>query len=456
MTDFGFTYTPKVDPVDDPCDSVASEKIKSKIKPSANDNPSFVILAAGAGTRFGGRPKVLQDLCGKRILDLVLEISGRDEVVIVGNEAVAKIYGDKVVLQNSPTGNGRAFLLGMQAVKGSGPIVVLMGDSPLVFRSDIDKALKLLNNNEVVVGKFRTKEKNMYGRIVEYKENCRIYEPSELSSSEFYNAGWICFRREFLSRLGEIEFIGHEHRITDYVNLSSSSTAIEVDKKSSIGINSLGDYREAYLEVQERIANAAFMRGVDFVSGSCEGLRFDTELGAKTVIYEGVSFGPGVKIGENCTIGPFCYLEHCTIGDGCRIGPFCHIRGGSKLGEECYIGSFCEINRSFLGHHCKSKHFSYIGDGEIGSNVNFGAGTVFCNYNGSQKSKTKVGDRAFLGASSTYVAPVQIGEGTYIGAGTVVRRDVTAGIICVDRRDRIEYQKDELLKDKLSDNKEKK
>ena len=436
----------KPDPKQFSLGEVISPDEQAPQMPSINsraDEPIFIILAAGKGSRFGGRSKVLQDLCGKRILDLVLEIAGQDKAIIVGSSEVAKIYGPEVVVQEKPTGNGDAFLLGLKELQGKGPVVVLMGDSPLILRSDINRGLNFLSNNEVVIGKFKG-AKEGYGRVVEYPNNCKIYDPSEMPMGKFSSAGWICFRRDFINQIiaatdGPIVAKTGENPITDYVNFAKYSCAIEVSESSSIGINSREDYRSAYQEVQRLLMDKLFMRGVDFASGECSGLRFDTMLGAGTIVHQNVVFGPKVTVGENCTLGPFCYLESCKIGDNCCIGPFCHVRGKSIIGNKCHIGSFCEINRSELGDECKSKHFSYLGDGKIGRQVNIGAGTVFCNYNGHQKQTTKVGERSFLGSGSLYIAPVEIGEDSYVGAGTVVSKKVESKITCIDKRQRIDY-----------------
>lgn len=419
---------------------------------------TFIILAAGKASRFGGRSKVLQDLCGKRVLDLVIEIAGDDEVVLVGNEIVVKTYEPKkrVVFQEKATGNGDAFLLGLCAVEGKGPIVVLMGDSPLILREDINKALKLLANNEVVIGKFKG-VKDGYGRIVEYSNTCRVYDELEMPENvfaKFSNAGWICFRRDFVEKIKRLPVLcllekpDEENKITKYVNMSNSSCAIEVSESSSIGINSFEDYRAAYLEVQKRLASELFTKGVDFISGYCEGLRFDSRIGAGTLVYQNVVFGPKVTIGKNCTILPFCYLENCEIGDDCTIGPFCHIRGGSIVGRGCHIGSFCEVNRSEVGIGCKAKHFSYLGDAQLEENVNVGAGTIFCNYDGREKHQTKVRKNAFLGSGSLYIAPVEVAENAFVGAGTLVAKDVGEFVTCIDKRQRVDYCRIKSKKDK--------
>ena len=324
----------KPDPKQFSLGEVISPDEQAPQMPSINsraDEPIFIILAAGKGSRFGGRSKVLQDLCGKRILDLVLEIAGQDKAIIVGSSEVAKIYGPEVVVQEKPTGNGDAFLLGLKELQGKGPVVVLMGDSPLILRSDINRGLNFLSNNEVVIGKFKG-AKEGYGRVVEYPNNCKIYDPSEMPMGKFSSAGWICFRRDFINQIiaatdGPIVAKTGENPITDYVNFAKYSCAIEVSESSSIGINSREDYRSAYQEVQRLLMDKLFMRGVDFASGECSGLRFDTMLGAGTIVHQNVVFGPKVTVGENCTLGPFCYLESCKIGDNCCIGPFCHVRG---------------------------------------------------------------------------------------------------------------------------------
>ena len=171
--------------------------------------------------------------------------------------------------------------------------------------------------------------------------------------------------------------------------------------------------------------------GVTF-QGSAS-LSHDTKLDVDVEIGAHVVFGPNVIIESNVRILPFCYLENCHIHSGCSVGPFAHIRGGTVLHEGAEIGNFVEVKKSIIGKKSKAKHHTYLGDAIIGDRVNVGAGTITCNYDGKNKSQTVIDDGVFIGSNVNLIAPITVGEGSYIGAGTTVSKDIAANTFVVER-----------------------
>lgn len=396
----------------------------------------FIILAAGRATRFGSHSKVLYNLCGKPVLEYVIDLTSGSNCILVASDEVANSIvaqrATHVVLQNNPSGTADAFRLGLPYASHGNHVFVLFGDSPLISRNSIEVALKAVDNHDIVFGMFRADYENDYGRIVQTSNGVevieKIYHPEK---TEFYNAGWICLNKDFILTLPKIEQIYKELYITQYVSLAKNPLGIEVLEEESIGINSLEDYIRAREILNHKLINSLFMNGVQFSDPSSVTLSHDTKIGHGSIVHGHVCIGNAVEIGCNSKVMPFTYLENCKIGDNCTIGPFAYLHGSSVAGSEVHVGAFCEVKKSNIGSGTKAKHLSYIGDAEIGRKVNVGAGTVMCNYDGIKKSKSIVGDMAFLGGNCAYVAPVEIGEMAYIGAGTTVRGNVEPSSVYV-------------------------
>jgi len=178
--------------------------------------------------------------------------------------------------------------------------------------------------------------------------------------------------------------------------------------------------------------------GVTMIAPDTVFLSHDTVIGRDTVVEPNVFFGPGMTVGEGAEIKANSYMEQSTIGAGARIGPFARLRPGAKLGAHVHIGNFVEVKNTTMAAGSKANHLAYLGDGIIGEKANIGAGTIFCNYDGFNKSKTEIGDGAFIGSNASLVAPVKIGQGAYIGSGSVITKDVTAGALALERSEQEE------------------
>ena len=404
---------------------------------------NFIVLAGGTGSRFGKNPKLLQSICGKTVLDYVLELTS--DPILVTTEAISKHAvsqrAAKVVIQTNPNGSGAAFLLGIKDIS-EGPVIVLLGDCPLVSPSTIEFIKNNIKNHDVIFGVFATPNENSYGRIksnqgkykvVEYKENP---EPAKL-----YNAGWICFGEGFIKNLPKLKQVYPELYLTQYIELAENPLAFEVSPDEALGVNTFNEYQQIQSIIQTRLLNNLAINGVDFRMPSRVDINFDTQIGPNSIIHSNVAFGQNVILGSNVIVLPFSYLTDVCIGDNCTIGPFAHLRGGTMLDQNVQIGSFCEVKNSKIDFGTKAKHVSYIGDANIGRNVNVGAGTVICNYDGTKKSITTIEDNVFLGGNTTYVAPIIIEQGAYIGAGTTIRRDVPNNTLIVTNQKHIEYKR---------------
>lgn len=410
------------------------------------DKVNFIILAAGKGSRFGLHPKVLLDLFGRTCLEMVVSLTGSFPTVLVINNIIKdKIklldFRKKITIriQEEPKGTGDAFEIGLPSKDDHA--FLLFGDSPLISPDTIKRTLNLINTCDIVFGIFKSNKLNQYGRVIKLgTKKHKVVEYSEHpESSEFYNAGWICFNRNFLKNIPKLNLNTPEKYITSYIELGDSEV-IEVDEEEAIGINTPEDYYTVKEKLKWNIIKKNIMKDVLFLDPSSTHISWDTEIGPGSVISGNVHIEKNVKIGKENKILPYSFIENVKTSDNCIIGPFTYIHN-TNLEQAVHLGAFCEINRSHIGSHSKAKHLSYIGDAQIGRKVNVGAGTVFCNYDGIKKSQCIIEDEAFLGSNCSYVAPIKIGKGAFIGAGTVVRQDIKSGTLYVANPNYIEYKK---------------
>jgi bifunctional UDP-N-acetylglucosamine pyrophosphorylase/glucosamine-1-phosphate N-acetyltransferase len=195
---------------------------------------------------------------------------------------------------------------------------------------------------------------------------------------------------------------------------------------------------EAEALVQRRLRAKAMTNGVTLIDPNSVTFNWDTELGQDVTIGPNVVFGPGVKVAANVEIRPFCHLEGVTIASGAQIGPFARLRPGAEIGENVHIGNFVEVKKSVIEAGAKANHLSYIGDARVGAGANIGAGTITCNYDGFGKHFTDIGARAFIGSNSSLVAPVKVGDGAVVGAGSVIVKDVAPDALAVARGTQME------------------
>ncbi len=410
-------------------------------------NINAVILAAGKGTRMKSeKPKVLHEIFGKALLGYVLESVNKTNMieksfVIVGHQAesvnkyVTENYNNaSTILQSPQLGTGHAVsMVCPQLENFDGEVIILCGDTPLITEDTLKNFIefhKTINSDLTVMSAIFADPTN-YGRIVRNGEQlAAIVEEKDASPAQkkikevnagIYILNWQKIKPAF-SQLTSNNAQG-EYYLTDIISWGAKCglniNAYTLAKNEEIfGINSKIDLAEAIKMLNKKTINKHMENGVTIVDPESTWISPDTEIGADTIIF------PGTYItGKN------------KIGDKCFIGPFAHIRGDVELGDEVKIGNFVEVKKSKIASNTNACHLTYIGDSEIGIGVNVGAGTITANYNHftKEKSKTIINDGASIGSNSVLVAPVEIGNKTSVGAGTVVTKDISDNALVITR-----------------------
>jgi len=436
-----------------------------------------VVLAAGLGTRMKStRTKVLHEIYGRPMLRYVLDaVSGlapaKTVVVTGGNgpEIEASLGAtDNTVfaVQKKQNGTADALLAASGHLKGfKGTVLVLNGDSPLITPETLKKFLRnhWKNSNALSFVSFEASEPGAYGRVVRDAKGkpARIVEKLDVTAAEKriseVNSGVYAFEPPalaFLSKIKKNKKKG-EYYLTDLVELTASSglsmNAYRLgDENEFHGINTRAELARAGELIRQRVVENWLSKGVSFVDTSSVHIEPSVTIGQDTVIYPNTYLEGSTKIGKGCMVYPNARIVDSTLKDGAvvkdsslveeseigtdaSVGPFAHLRPGSKIGKSAKIGNFVEVKASNIGAGTKAMHLTYIGDAEVGSKVNIGAGTITCNYDGAKKHKTKIGDGAFIGSDTQLVAPVEVGKESYIGAGTTVTKFVPPGHLATSR-----------------------
>jgi len=421
----------------------------------------FVVLAAGKGTRMkSSLPKVLHKIAGQSMLAHVLTTAsgiagGKIAVVVapgmdaVAAEALRVVPSARIFEQAAQRGTADAVLAAKPALdeETGSDVIVLFADTPLV-RSEVIERLRaaLEGGAGVAVLGFRPKDPTGYGRLLFDDGGMLkgIREDQDASEAErkigLCNSGVMAFRVSKLS--GLLSQIGSanaksEFYLTDAIEIARNeglkAAVVECDETDVLGVNTREQQAAAEAIWQAR-ARSAFMRdGVSMVAPETVWLHFDTQIAPDVSIEPNVVFGAGVTVEEGAQILGFCHIEGATIGRGARIGPFARFRPGARIGAKVHIGNFVEVKNTTLEEGAKANHLSYLGDGIVGAGANIGAGTIFCNYDGYNKTKTEVGEGAFIGSNTSLVAPIKIGAGAYIGSGSVITKDVSPGALAIER-----------------------
>ncbi len=430
-----------------------------------NDKVQCVILAAGQGTRMrSDRPKVLHQIAGKPMVQYAIEaahsIGSRRPIVVIGHgaEQVQQTIGDHAdtVLQVPQLGTGHAMLQARGKIDPAAEtVLVLYGDTPFLSAETIQRLLDSHRAAQAVLSliTFTPSDPALYGRIVrdaggrvvdivEYKEAT----PEQRAIREV-NSGIFCYQTTWLlSQLDRLQpRAGHgEYYLTDLVSIAARENARTVtcscDEAEVLGINDRVQLAAAERLMREKINTRLMLSGVTLIDPSNTYVEASVMIGPDTLIYPGTHLKGQTTIGRECTIGPNAIVEDSTIGnrveivasliegatieDDVDIGPFSHLRKGAYLCQGVHIGNFAEVKDSRLGPGTKQGHFSYLGNATIGANVNIGAGTITCNYDGQRKHPTSIGDNTFIGSDTMLVAPVNIGHDAKTGAGSVVTHDV--------------------------------
>jgi bifunctional UDP-N-acetylglucosamine pyrophosphorylase/glucosamine-1-phosphate N-acetyltransferase len=436
---------------------VAPRSINPALKPLA-----AIVLAAGKGTRMKSTlPKVLHPIGNRPMLGHILDTVrglGCTRVVVVtgqGQEAVNAFVekdGGVAVLQDPPLGTGHAALCARQAMAGfAGDVLVLYADNPLLTVGTLQLLVAARANSDLVLMGFKPGDPGAYGRLIlnAAGELEGIVEAKDATPAQkqiaFVNAGGFVLDAtllfELLARV-ENDNVQREYYLTDIVKLARQRglrcVAVDVPVEDVRGVNSRAELAEVEALFQNRLRARFMADGVTLADPATVWLSHDTEIGQDVTIGQNVVIGPKVKIAGGVTIKPFCHLEDCTVAEGAIVGPYARLRPGANIGRNAHIGNFCEIKNAKIEIGAKVNHLTYIGDARVGAGANIGAGTITCNYDGFDKHFTDIGANVFIGSNSALVAPVKINDGAYVGAGSVITKEVAGDALGVERSKQVE------------------
>jgi bifunctional UDP-N-acetylglucosamine pyrophosphorylase/glucosamine-1-phosphate N-acetyltransferase len=436
-----------------------------------------VVLAAGLGTRMkSSLPKVLHRLHGVPMLRYVLNtVRGLHpkKIVIVAGENVRDIIRSLDVTsdiafaqQKIPKGTGDALSKAVPALKGfKGTVLVVNGDTPLITGSTLKNFLSLhkRKKNEVSVLSFESGDPGSYGRIVRDNKGRAAFIVEQRDATETQktirevNSGVYAIEPGAFPLLKEIKpnKSKGEYYLTDIVGIARDR-GLRLDafcagfEDEFMGVNTIEELENAVRVMKKRIMKKLSDRGVHLIEKRSVFISSDTEIGADTKVYPNVHLEGKTSIGKRCTIYPNVRILDSIIEDGAvikdstlieesivkrnaSVGPFAHIRPGSVIGEKAKIGNFVEVKKSVIGPGTKASHLSYLGDALIGKDVNIGAGTITCNYDGHKKHITTIEDGVFVGSDTQFIAPVKIGKGAFVGAGSTITADVPSHALALSR-----------------------
>jgi len=412
-----------------------------------------VILAAGLGTRMrSSLPKAAHRLGGRPMLQHLVAAADAafDRVVVVVGPDMAALAAlaapHEVVVQAERLGTAHAALQAAPKF-GEGPVGVFYADNPLVSAATMQALLARLAAGDaglVLLG-MRPPEPGKYGRLVEQDGYVtRIVEFADASPAEraipLCNAGGlVASAADMRSWLAAVrpDNAKAEYYLTDIAAIARAGgvnvAALEAPFEECLGVNSRAELAVAEAALQRRLRAAAFEAGVAMLAPETVYFSADTELEADVVIGPYVVFGPGVRVAAGAEIKAFSHLEHCYVREGAVIGPYARLRPGADVGEGAHIGNFVELKAATIGPGAKVNHLSYIGDATVGAGSNIGAGAITCNYDGKHKHRTVIGEKTFIGTNSALVAPVSIGDGAFVAAGSVITDDVPGGTLAIAR-----------------------
>ncbi|MCH5210615.1 MAG: bifunctional UDP-N-acetylglucosamine diphosphorylase/glucosamine-1-phosphate N-acetyltransferase GlmU [Oscillospiraceae bacterium] len=434
-----------------------------------------IILAAGMGTRMKSKmPKVIHRVCGKPLCKWVIDASkkaGADRVcAIVGHKAemVKETLGDvcEYALQAEQKGTGHAVMQAADFInEAKGEVVILNGDTPLVTAQAIEDAVAYHKScgNQATVITAVLDDATGYGRIVRNSDGnvMKIVEQKDANDEEKkineINSGMYVFDAESLSyaltKLTPNNAQG-EYYLTDTLEIlldagkKVGGFAIS-DNDEIRGINDRVQLSEAEKIMRKRINEMHMRNGVTMRDPESVYIEDDVEIGSDTEICPNVTLKSGTRIGSDCTIGSGSVLDRAIIhdkadilssvilqsevGEETHVGPFAYIRPNCKVGKDVKVGDFVEIKNSNIDDGTKISHLTYIGDSDVGKRVNFGCGTVTCNYDGSKKYRTVIGDDCFVGCNTNFVSPINVGDGSYIAAGSTITEDIPEKSLSIAR-----------------------
>ena len=441
-----------------------------------------IILAAGEGTRMkSSLPKVLHQICGQPmlvyVLKVVLKVGCRKNYLVVGhkkekvievlrNSLPLKKRGIEFVSQTRLLGSGNAVLQVKKNLRDyRGDVLVIYGDLPLLTGRTLKRLIHthFKEDNSLTILGAPLENPSGYGRIIENSngKGLRIVEERDATPKERrinrVNVGVYCFKLKDLFRA--IDKIRpdnkkSEYYLTDVVQIlgeMGKKVGIVITKDSSEveGVNNRKQLANVQKYVNMKNLERLMLTGVTIVDPPSTFIDSTVGIGRDTIIYPGSTIFGKTRIGENCKLGPYAFIQDCQIEKGveirasfiygakiaerAKVGPFSHIRPGTFVGGDARVGNFCEVKKSRIGQGTKVSHLSYIGDAFLGKGVNIGAGTITCNFDGVRKNITRVGNGTFVGSDTKFIAPVKIGKRAVIGAGSIITEDVPAGKLAIAR-----------------------
>lgn len=410
-------------------------------------------------------PKVLHPVAGKpmlwHVLASVAPLAPAETVVVIApgmDDVEAAARPCRCAVQSQPLGTGHAVAAARETlaplIEADADLLVLFGDSPLLTGETLQRlaaARRGAQAPDFVGLAFRPEDPAAYGRVIldeaEAGEGARIEKIVEFADADtaqrgidLCNAGIVLggARRLFdlIQGLGSHNAQG-EYYLTDIFSLAHAegkpAGVVECPAEEVLGVNSRADLALVEQVMQARLRRDAMAGGATLVDPQSVWLSADTRLGRDVTVHPSVFFGPGVTVGDRVEIRSFCHLEGAEVGDDVVLGPFARLRPGAKLGRAAHVGNFVEIKNAELGEGAKANHLTYLGDAAVGAAANVGAGTITCNYDGFLKHRTEIGAGAFIGSNTALVAPVSVGAGALVAAGSTITEDVPADALAVER-----------------------
>jgi bifunctional UDP-N-acetylglucosamine pyrophosphorylase/glucosamine-1-phosphate N-acetyltransferase len=441
-----------------------------------SDNIDVVILAAGLGKRMKSQTiKVLHRAAGRPLIDYVLDlasaIAAKPPVIVVGHqrEAVQEHVGNRAryAFQEKQLGTGHAVRQAVDQIDVKGKkILILSGDVPLTRPETLQKLIDEHQRagNALTLVTMKLEDPGLYGRVIRDSNGgvAKIVEAKDADEKQKQirevNAGIYLFDggylSEYLRRLSTNNAQG-EYYLTDLIGMLRDSgkrvgALLLDDPVEALGVNSRAELATVEGEIQRRVIDRLMRDGVTFRNPATVVIDSMVTIGADTVIYPFVTIEAHTRIGNGCVIEPGVHLHNVTVGndvhvktgtvaedavieDEAMVGPYAHLRPGTRLGRHVKVGNFVETKKAVFGEGAKASHLSYIGDADIGKDVNIGAGTITCNYDGVNKNKTILEEGVFIGSDTQLVAPVRVGRGAYVGAGSTITKDVPPDSLALSR-----------------------
>ncbi|MDB5490777.1 MAG: glmU [Micavibrio sp.] len=419
-----------------------------------------VILTAGVGKRMkSATPKVMHEIAGQPmirwLLQSVEELSPEKIIVVTAPDAISVAQTVKphlTVVQQKALGTADAVKAALPLIEGfTGDVLVLLGDMPLLSAAMMQSLIETRDQADTGIAVLGVEYKSppAFGRLVLNPDKTlnRIVEDKDASAEErqikLCNTGAFCIDGAKLAGwLAKIENTNaqNEFYITDLPAIaardgSKTRVCLLGDAEEVLGVNSRADLAIVELAMQKRLRKRAMENGATLHDPDTVFFAWDTKIGRDVVIGPNVVFGPGVIIADGVTILAFCHIEGARIDTGCTIGPFARLRPGTHLWPKVKIGNFVEIKNANLHEGVKANHLAYIGDADIGAGTNFSCGAITVNYDGFDKHRTIIGENTMIGSNVSLVAPVTIGHGAFIAAGSTITRDVAPDALAVERAD---------------------